>query len=70
MTARKTDRYVRQGGPIPQIYFGTLAGLTEAMNDAQSVSKFLPEIVFTITMVQGSERKIMKTYQAGREVAA
>jgi hypothetical protein len=70
MTARKTDRYVRTGGPVPQIYFGTLAGLTQAMKDAHDISKFLPELVFTIWMIQGKQRKRVKTYQAGQEIAA
>jgi hypothetical protein len=70
MTARKTDRYVRQGGPVPQIYFGTLTGLTQAMKDAQSISKFLPDLVFTITAVRGKSRERIKSYQAGQEIAA
>jgi hypothetical protein len=67
MTARKTDRYVRQGGPIPQIYTGTLAGLVQAMDDAVNISKFLPELVFTITAVRGKKREHFKSYQAGQE---
>jgi hypothetical protein len=71
VTPRKTaDRYLRTGGPVPQIYFGTLAGVEQAKVDAQAISKFLPELVFTVIAVHGRERKPITAYQAGREAAA
>jgi hypothetical protein len=70
VTARSTDRYVRRGGPVPQIYAGTLAGLAQAMSDAKSESRFLPGALITVTAVQGKFRKRIRAYQAGREQAS
>jgi hypothetical protein len=39
------------------------------MKDAQAISKFLPDIVFSVIAVQGRQRKRVKAYRAGREAA-
>jgi hypothetical protein len=76
---RETDRYLLSGGPIPTIYHGTLTGLNQAIKDAGTASRFLPDTVFTLVAVTGSRstrtyRNIATfqdgdcTYRAGTEV--
>lgn len=69
MTRRQTDRYVRQGGAIPQIYPGTLQGLQQAMKDSISASKFRPRVTFSLSAVQGRKRTVIQQYRAGTIVA-
>jgi hypothetical protein len=69
-TRRKAaDRYVRRGGPIPQIYPGTLAGLEQGLADALSASRFMPEEVITLTAVHGKRRTLVHAFLAGRDWA-
>ena len=67
---RSTDRYLRRGGPVPQIYFGTLAGLTQAITDARNESRFAPGVVITVWAVKGSNRERIRVFAAGREQEA
>jgi hypothetical protein len=70
LTTRKTDRYVRRGGPVPQIYHGTLAGLNQAITDAKSESRFAPGVVITVWAVRNRERERIRAFMAGREQEA
>lgn len=65
MALRKTDRYVRRGGPVPQIYPGTLAGLNQALKDAMTASRFMPASVFYLEAVHGGERQVIREFRAG-----
>jgi hypothetical protein len=68
MTPRKTDRYVRRGGPVPQIYPGTLTCLNQAMKDTQNASRFMPELVFYLEAVSKGERHCIRVFKAGHDV--
>lgn len=70
MTARKTDRYARRGGPVPQIYHGTLAGLNQAIDDAKSESRFIPGVVITVWAIRNHNRERIRVFMAGREQEA
>lgn len=62
---RRPDRYVRRGGPITQIYPGTLAGLAQALKDAISTSKFRPDTVFRLIACYGADREVFRLFQGG-----
>lgn len=67
VTRRKADRYVRRGGPIPQIYPGTLAGLEQALAETESASRFMPDRYLYLEAVHGTERTCIRMFKAGRE---
>lgn len=60
-----TDRYVRRGGPIPQIYPGTLKGITQALRDCVSASKFLPDTSITLWAVQDGQQALLREFGNG-----
>lgn len=69
MTARETaDRYLRRGGPIDQIYHGSLDGLEQAIQDTVTTSRFLPDCVIYLTAVTGGRKRVIRTYKAGHLV--
>lgn len=68
MALRKTDRYVRRGGPVPQIYPGTLAGLNQAMKDCLTASRFLPDSVFCLESVCAGARQVIRVFKNGHDV--
>lgn len=70
MTARRTERYLRRGGPVPAIYWGNLTGLTQAITDAKTESRFTPGVIITVWAVRNRERECIRTFVAGREQAA
>jgi hypothetical protein len=67
VSVRNADRYVRRGGEIPRIYHGTLAGVTQAISDAQEESRFTPGVVISVWAVKGKERKRIREFVAGHE---
>jgi len=66
LTTRRTDRYVRRGGPVPQIYFGNLTGVAQAINDAREESRFSPGAVITVWAIRGKGRERIRAFVAGR----
>lgn len=60
-----TDRYVRRGGPIPQIYPGTLDGINQALKDMASTSRFLPDRVIYLAAVEAGVSTIIRTFKGG-----
>jgi hypothetical protein len=70
VTARKADRYLRLGGRVPVIYFGTLAGVVQAISDAKAESRFAPDATITVWAVRGRGRERIRAFQAGREQEA
>lgn len=65
---KAADRYFLRGGPIPRIYPGTLKGLTQAIKDGLSASRFLSSAV-RLFAVHGSERTLVRSFTAGNEDA-
>ena len=65
--AKAADRYLRKGGPVPQIYPGTLDGLTQAMKDSLSASRFLPGTPILLIALHGRERTLVKSFKGGNE---
>ena len=63
-----TDRYVRRGGPLSQIYPGNLSSLNQAMKDCVSASRFLPDITFRLMAVQDGESQLIRLFKAGRDI--
>ncbi len=70
MTARKTDRYVRRGGPVPRIYPGLSAQESQAISDAREESRFSPGVTITVWAVRGKGRERIRAFVAGREQEA
>ena len=68
MTPPRADRYLRRGGPVPQIYHGDLTGLTQALKDCLSASRFLPGVIFTLEAVRGKHRELIRCFQNGEDV--
>lgn len=58
------DRYVRQGTDVPQIYPGTLDGLTRGLRDAQRLSERI-EGVHRFTACYGKTRMTIREFQGG-----
>lgn len=66
MNKPTSDRYVRRGGPIAQIYHGTLEGLEQALKDTVNASRFLPDTVITLTTVNGKNKTVLRSYKGGQ----
>lgn len=62
-----TGRYVRRGGPIPQIYPGTLDGLNQALKDCVQSSKFLPDKIIYLASIVYGEHTVIRQFKGGRE---
>jgi hypothetical protein len=57
---------VRRGGPIPQIYHGTLKGLEQALADTLNASRFMPERIFYLSAVHGNKQHtVIRMYKGG-----
>lgn len=61
-------RYVRRGGPIPQIYPDTLAGLEQALKDCVSSSRFLPDNIIYLTRHHAGHQDTLRVFQAGHDI--
>jgi hypothetical protein len=58
------DRYVRLGTDVPQIYQGSLTGLSRAIKDALNASARV-EGTHVMEAVYGRERKTLMVFQGG-----
>lgn len=59
------DRYCLRGGPVPCIFPGSLTGLQDVMRLAGKRSELLPDIVFRVMAVYGTESRIIRYYKDG-----
>jgi hypothetical protein len=66
LSGQRTDRYARRGGPVPAIYPGTVAGVSQAVADAKTESRFSLATI-TVWAVRGRERQCIRAFIAGRE---
>lgn len=57
-------RYVRTGTYVPQIYPGTLSGITSALRDCERFSTVTPG-KHRLDAVFGKERVAFRIYEAG-----
>lgn len=64
-----TDRYVRTGTRVPQIYPGSFSGLNKAIADCVKASKLDPSLVLTLFMVCKGRRTEISQYQDGRNIS-
>jgi hypothetical protein len=61
-------RYVRRGGPIPQIYPDTLAGLEQALKDCVTSSRFLPDNIIYLVRVRKDSQDTLRVFQSGQDI--
>lgn len=61
----KTDRYIRRGCPVPQIYPGTLKGITQALRDCVSISRIMPDLTITLFAVRDGQSVLLRQFGKG-----